>query len=289
MTNPSKQPASMNAADKEQLGKSKRKQSPRRSHGDWAPETDRADPLVLLQEQDQGRLPHLLPIKYGRMMESPFAFLRGSAVIMAADLASTPVSGLDVVLCGDAHLSNFGLFATPERKLVFDVNDFDEAYPGPWEWDLKRLATSAVVAGRNNGFDQKTCRQLARIAVGAYRKAMQEFASMSIMDRWYAQVDASSVVELFAEHDADDAKRAGKAVKKARTRTSAHSLAKLTEEVGGRRQFRNDPPLLVRLAELATDAEKKAAKEQGDVLKYWTAYVSSLQEAFNTTGVSSRT
>ncbi len=132
-------------------GKEKRKLSPRSAHGDWTPALDRPDPISLLQAQDAGRLQHLLPIKYGRMVASPFAFLRGSAVVMASDLAATPTTGLEVVLCGDAHLSNFGVFATPERNLVFDINDFDETYPGPWEWDLKRLAASAVVAGQENG------------------------------------------------------------------------------------------------------------------------------------------
>ncbi len=141
--------------------RSMREKAPRKSHGQWTPSQSRPDPISLLQAQDKGRLQQLLPIKYGRMLESPFAFLRGSAVVMAADLASTPNTGLHAILCGDAHLSNFGIFATPERSMVFDINDFDEAYPGPWEWDLKRLAASAVVAGRGNGFSEKKCRGLA--------------------------------------------------------------------------------------------------------------------------------
>ncbi len=162
-------------------GKNLRKQVPRSSHGDWAPAADRPDPLSLLQQQDKGRLQHLLPIKYGRMMASPFAFLRGSAVVMASDLASSPVSGLKAALCGDAHLSNFGIFATPERDVVFDVNDFDETYPGPWEWDLKRLAASAVVAGRGNGFDDKTCKKLAATVAKSYREGMHRLAAMTIL------------------------------------------------------------------------------------------------------------
>ena len=138
--------------ERQKMGKALRKQVPRSSHGDWTPAPDRPDPIRLLQAQDKGRLQYLLPIKYGRMLASPFAFLRGSAVVMASDLTASPVSGSQVVLCGDAHLANFGIFATPERNLVFDINDFDEAYPGPWEWDLKRLAASAVIAGRDNGF-----------------------------------------------------------------------------------------------------------------------------------------
>jgi uncharacterized protein (DUF2252 family) len=143
------------------MGKGMRKQVPRSDHGHWAPAPDRPDPIDLLQAQDKERLQHLIPIKYGRMLASPFAFLRGSAVVMASDLAARPVVGQNVLLCGDAHLSNFGVFATPERILVFDINDFDETFPGPWEWDIKRLAASAVVAGRDNGFDETTCRQLA--------------------------------------------------------------------------------------------------------------------------------
>ncbi|GAG53349.1 unnamed protein product, partial [marine sediment metagenome] len=159
-------------------GKQLRKQTPRSSHGDWTPADDRPDPVRQLQMQDTGRIQHLVPIKYGRMLESPFAFLRGSAVVMASDLAGSPVTGIEVVLCGDAHLSNFGLYASPERSLVFDINDFDEAYLGPWEWDLKRLAASAVVAGRQNGFSDKTCRRMARTVARSYGMAMGHFAQM---------------------------------------------------------------------------------------------------------------
>ncbi len=162
-------PITQSRSERKSMGRSLRKQAPRSSHGDWAPAPDRPDPIALLQAQDEGRLEHLLPIKYGRMLESPFAFLRGSAVVMAADLATTPTTGIEVVLCGDAHLSNFGVFATPERQLVFDVNDFDETFPGPWEWDLKRLAASAVVAGRQNGFSAKVCRRMAMTIVDTYR------------------------------------------------------------------------------------------------------------------------
>ena len=169
-------------AQRRQKGKARRQEAPRSSHGDWQPAADRPNPLDLLQAQDEGRLQRLLPIKYGRMLASPFAFLRGSAVVMAADLAHTPTSGLQVILCGDAHLSNFGLFASPERRLVFDLNDFDEAFPGPWEWDVKRLATNAAVAGRDNGFSDKTNRSLAQEAVRAYRRAMTHFSEMRTLD-----------------------------------------------------------------------------------------------------------
>ncbi len=266
------------AEDRKAKGKGLRKQVPRSSHRTWAPAADRPDPIDLLQAQDKGRLQYLLPIKYGRMMASPFAFLRGSAVVMAADLQPTPVTGLNTMLCGDAHLSNFGIFATPEREVAFDVNDFDETYPGPWEWDLKRLAASAVVAGRGNGFDDKTNRKLATLVARAYRQAMQSFASMTIMEVWYFHVDASQVVNLFDKYAGKSAKTAKKTVKKARSHTSTHALDKITHLVDGKRQFINTPPLLVRLGDLATDEEKKAAGEQGSVEKVWEEYISSLPE-----------
>ena len=264
--------------DRKAMGKKLRQQVPRSSHGDWAPAADRPDPLDLLQAQDKGRLQYLLPIKYGRMMESPFAFLRGSAVVMAADLQPTPVSGLNTMLCGDAHLSNYGIFATPEREVVFDVNDFDETYPGPWEWDLKRLAASAVVAGRGNGFGDSTNRKLAILVAQAYRRAMARFASMSIMEIWYFHVDASSVVDLFDQYAGKSAKTAKQTVKKARSHTSTHAMDKITEMVDGKRRFVNTPPLLVRLSNLASDEEKKAAGENGNVDKIWEEYKDSVPE-----------
>ncbi len=259
-------------------GKNLRKQVPRSSHGSWSPAADRPDPLSLLQGEDKGRLQELLPIKYGRMMASPFAFLRGSAVVMASDLAPTPVTGLNVALCGDAHLSNFGIFATPERDVVFDVNDFDETYPGPWEWDLKRLAASAVVAGRGNGLDDKRNKKLAATVSKAYRAAMQRLAAMSNLDIWYNQVDASTVVNLFSQHDKKSAKQAQKTVKKARSHTTGHTLDQLTEVVDGKRQIKNNPPLVVRLSDLATEEQKKQAADHGDVEKAWQEYISSLPE-----------
>jgi uncharacterized protein (DUF2252 family) len=227
-------------------GKTLRNEAPRSSHGDWAPAADRPDPISLLEAQDEGRLQHLLPIKYGRMLASPFSFLRGSAVVMAADLADSPTTGLDVVLCGDAHLSNFGLFATPERKLVFDINDFDEVYPGPWEWDLKRLAASAVVAGRGNTFDKKTCRQLAVVVAKTYALAMERFSVASTLGMWYYHVDADAVLKVFeAGSSKKGRKGANKMVGKARTRTQERTLEKLTEVIDGRRKIISNPPLVV--------------------------------------------
>jgi uncharacterized protein (DUF2252 family) len=216
------------------LGKSRRKQTPRSSHAEWAPAPNRRDPLKLLQAQDKGRIPELLPIKYGRMLASPFAFYRGSAVAMASDLASTPVSGLEVIFCGNAHLYNFGIFARPERNLVFDINDFDEVYPGPWEWDIKRLAASAVLLGRENGFSEKVCRQLAMVASRSYREAMQRFSQAAILDVCYFHVDTDSVLELFKKYATKSAKQAKKSVGKAEASTSKKNLAEAHRT--GRRQ-----------------------------------------------------
>jgi uncharacterized protein (DUF2252 family) len=227
----------------QEMGKSKRGQAPRSSHGDWAPAADRPDPISLLQAQDKSRLQHLVPIKYGRMMQSPFAFLRGSAVVMTSDLANTPVTDLEAVLCGDAHISNFGFFASPERQLVFDVNDFDETYPGPWEWDLKRLAASTVVAGRENGFREKECRRLAETVAGTYREAMQRLSQLSTLDMWYYYANAEAVFSSVTSKKGK--KRTRKVITKARSRTQKRTLGKLTQIVDGRRRIVSDPPLLV--------------------------------------------
>ena len=275
MTEPANDQKRLTIEERQAFGKSLRKRLARSSHGEWQPSADRPDPIALLQEQDSGRLENLLPIKYGRMLESPFAFLRGSAVVMASDLAGSPVTGIKVVLCGDAHLSNFGIFATPERNLVFDINDFDEAYPGPWEWDLKRLAASAVVAGRENGFSEKTCRKLARITARTYREAMQRFAQTAILDVWYYHVDVDSVLAVFDKYATSSKKIVKKTVTKARARTTARTFQKLTETVNGKRQFINTPPLVVRLSDLLTQEEKQRVTEQ-DVENAWSEYVQSL-------------
>jgi uncharacterized protein (DUF2252 family) len=264
-------------------GKNLRKQVPRSSHGDWIPAPDRPDPIGLLQAQDEGRLEHLLPIKYGRMLESPFAFLRGSAVVMAADLASTPSTGIDAVLCGDAHLSNFGIFATPERKLVFDINDFDETYPGPWEWDLKRLAASAVVAGRENGFGEKVCRRMAMAIAETYRTAMERFAQMHTLDVWYYHLETDAVLAILeAGSSRKTTKGARKMVKKARSKTHQQTLGKLTRVEAGGRRIISDPPLLVPWREMdfgvdVNDADLRQFAEDA-VERDWTQYLASLPD-----------
>lgn len=226
-------------------GKSLRKNAPRKSHGDWRPAADRPDPLSLLQAQDKTRLEHLLPIKYGRMMTSPFAFLRGSAVVMAADLAETPISGLQAVLCGDAHLSNFGIFASPERRLIFDLNDFDETHPGPWEWDLKRLAASAVVAGRENGFSELENQNLVHNTVRAYDQTLSMFSEMHVLDVWYYHVLAEQFLPILDRVSKRGSKRAQKTIKKASRKTHQQTLEKLTTIDSGERRIITDPPLLV--------------------------------------------
>ncbi len=258
-------------------GKAIREQVPRESHADWSPAADRPDPLKLLQAQDKGRLEHLLPIKYGRMMASPFAFLRGSAVVMAFDLANSPISGIDAVLCGDAHLSNFGIFATPERKLVFNLNDFDEAFPGPWEWDLKRLAASAVVAGRQNGFKDKDNRDLAAGIAKVYRESVEMFAKQPLLDVWYYHVEAEKILTLFDRYSKIGAKYTKKMIKKARTKTQAITLEKISEVIDGKRQFINDPPLLVRLDDLLIEEQKDQFNKQ-HLQNSWIDYISSLPE-----------
>jgi uncharacterized protein (DUF2252 family) len=207
--------------------------------------------VSILAGQIPSRVPELVPIRHERMMTSPFAFFRGGAAVMAADLAGTPVSGLHARLCGDAHLANFGMFASPERALVFDVNDFDETFPGPWEWDLKRLAASLVVAGRENGFTDRQNRKVVVAAVRRYRDAMAAFAEMGNLALWYSRVDADVAVRLWGDQlDSRGRKRLDKSLAKARSRDHLRSLDKLTEVVDGQRRIIADPPVVVPVAML---------------------------------------
>src|SRR5712671_4902329 len=180
-------------ADRRATGRALRKEVPRSSHAEWSPVADRPDPISLLEEQNVSRQAQLVPIRYGRMAASPFGFLRGAAVVMAQDLAATPVTGLAVQVCGDAHLSNFGVYATPERNQVFDVNDFDETLPGPWEWDIKRLSASVIVAGRTNGFTRAMNRQAVVGCVRSYRERVWKYGEMFHIDVWYARIDSESI------------------------------------------------------------------------------------------------
>ncbi len=229
-------------AERYEAGRVLRGDVPRSSHAGWEPPADRPDPIELLEEQAKTRLPELVPIRYGRMASSPFAFLRGSAAVMAADLARTPTSGLRVEACGDCHLMNFGIYATPERNLVFDLNDFDETLPAPFEWDVKRLAASIVVAARSAGFTRKQCAAAARACVASYRSKMLMYAPMAYLDIWYSRLDVDAISQEVTSERA--AKRVAKTVAKARTRTSLGSLEKLTERVDGSLRIREAPPLI---------------------------------------------
>src|SRR5215203_5998969 len=224
---------------REALGKTLRQRVSRSSHMAWQPRSANRDPVALLQAVDRHRLPSLLPIRYGRMLPSPAEFLRGSAAIMAFDLSSTPVTGLPVQLCGDAHLANFGGFATPERRLIFDLNDFDETLPGPWEWDVKRLASSVVVVGRTNGLRDSQCREAVLRAVGVYRSQMRQFAEMRFLDIWYTAIDAEEVVTRLSEPAVSDRLK-----REAHKKTNLGALEKFTEVVGDGYRIKNDPPLV---------------------------------------------
>ncbi|MGZ8741790.1 MAG: DUF2252 domain-containing protein [Nocardioides sp.] len=213
---------------------------------------DRPSPVRVLGAQMPSRVPELVPIRHTRMMATPFTFYRGAAAIMAGDLAGTPVSGLDVRLCGDAHLSNFGIFASPERALLFDINDFDETYPGPWEWDVKRLAASLVVAGRENGFTEEQTRKIVTAAVRRYRDAMKSFADMGNLALWYSRIDVAEAQRLLTDQlDSRFRKRLDKTVAKARSRDHMRSLDKLTEVVDGQRRIIADPPVVLPISQLA--------------------------------------
>ncbi|MEU9702601.1 DUF2252 domain-containing protein [Streptomyces sp. NPDC047981] len=235
-------------AERAEAGKAARKRVPRSSHGRWIPPSQRQDPLRILERQSVDRVPELIPIRYGRMAVSPFAFLRGAAAVMAADLAPQRHTGLTVQLCGDAHLLNFGVYASPERALLFDVNDFDETLPGPFEWDVKRLAASVAVAALQNGTSKAKARQAAVVVGEAYREAMRRLASLGELAVWYERIDADDLAPLVRRN-----RRATfeNRLAKARRRTSLQALGKLTAlDEQGVRQIVDDPPLLERAADL---------------------------------------
>lgn len=234
--------------ERAQIGRAARERVPRKSQGRWAPAVDRPDPVTLLVEQESTRVPGLLPLRHERMGASALAFYRGTAVIMANDLGADPNSGLQVQLCGDAHLSNFGLFAAPDRVPIFDVNDFDETQPGPFEWDVKRLCASFVLAARHNGVAADQATDAASEAARQYRLSMIKYAGMTELDIWYDRVDPSTL-QAWAQRTVGRVgeKDMRKSIAKAQTRTSWTAISKLTEEVGGHRQFIDQPPLVVRV------------------------------------------
>ena len=250
----------LTVAERVARGKAARAEVPRSSHAVFEPNADRPSPTDLLERQAQTRVPELVPIRYGRMLVSPFTFYRGAALIMANDLAATPRSGLNVQCCGDAHLSNFGAFASPERRLVFDVNDFDETHPGPWEWDVKRLVVSMLIAARDNGFSRKQQDQIVLTTVGEYRNSMRTFAGMCNLDVWYAHLDVDTAIsDVMAQFKPTKAverqlARTEKNIAKARTRDNMFAFGKLTEVVDGEVRIVDQSPLIVPIAKLTGDA-----------------------------------
>jgi uncharacterized protein (DUF2252 family) len=249
-------------------GRKARAEVPRSSHAEFAPVADRPDPVKLLEGEDASRVVELLPIRYGRMAVSAFTFFRGAALLMASDLAATPRSGLTVQICGDAHLANFGLFASPERRLVFDINDFDETLPGPWEWDIKRLATSLEVAGRDNGYSTKQRRSIVLAAVAAYRQAMAGFAEKTALEVWYAHADEAAIHARFDEAAANvrklghRRKRTARTMAKARTKDNLGALGRFAGGQDGRPQIVADPPLIVPLRDLIEDGTDTAELQE---------------------------
>ena len=260
--------------EREARGKAARAEVKRRTQGAYEPAPDRPDPVDVLERQAASRVSELVPIRYGRMLVSPFTFYRGAAAVMAADLAASPDSGLRVQLCGDAHLSNFGGFASPDRELVFDINDFDETLPGPWEWDVKRLVASLAVGGRDRGFNDGERREVVLRTVGEYRTAMRSFADMSNLDVWYSRLDGAVIRSRWAPGKRDE-KRLGKIARKATTKDSMRALSKLTHRVDGRLRIVSDPPLIVPFDELVpADEFERLDKELRSLFR---AYGRTLQ------------
>lgn len=248
-------PKTATAEERRNAGKCARERAPRSSHGRWAPAADRPDPIAILEQQATTRVPALVPIRYGRMLQTPFAFFRGAAAVMAADLDGTPDAGQRVQLCGDAHLSNFGLFASPERDLLFDLNDFDETLPGPWEWDLKRLSASALIAARQNGHDEEAQANAARTAASVYRQSMRTFAEQKNLEVWYAKLDVDALLTQMASNGADAGRLTllQKGAAKARRKDSLKAFNRLTAVVDGKPCIISDPPLIVPLHQLAEE------------------------------------
>jgi uncharacterized protein (DUF2252 family) len=248
------------ARERHEFGRSRRSVVPRTTLANFVADEHRPDPVGLLESQDKSRIADLVPIRYRRMLASPFAFFRGAALIMACDLAGHEHTGLDVQLCGDAHLSNFGLFASPERSLVFDINDFDETLPGPWEWDVKRLVASLAVAARANGFESSARELVAGACARAYRERMQALAAMRELDVWYAHTTIDDALEDSV--DPKYARAIRRTASEAESRDNLQALAKLTEVLDGRRRLVSDPPLLVPIGELVGEAEALRHEQQ---------------------------
>ncbi|MGY4955599.1 DUF2252 domain-containing protein [Streptomyces nigrescens] len=251
------------AQERAEQGRALRSEVPRSRHAEFEPTASRADPVDLIERQSAVRVPELVPIRYGRMLESPFRFYRGAAAIMAADLATTPSTGLRTQLCGDAHLLNFRLLASPERHLMFDINDFDETLPGPWEWDVKRLAASFAIAGRGNGFSESVRAGIVRAACASYRDRMRQYADQRTLEVWYAHADMADIQAEEAQ-ELGSRGRAGlsRIIAEARTHDTVQAFRKLTRKSGGQVRFAADPPLIVPLDDLLPDVERDQLEEQ---------------------------
>jgi uncharacterized protein (DUF2252 family) len=260
--------ASLSAKERAALGRARRERAPRSSHSVLDADLRQANPVDLLAEQAESRVAELVPVRHGRMLQSPFAFFRGAALIMAADLHRTPRSGLTVQVCGDAHLSNFGAFGSPERKLLFDINDFDETLPGPWEWDVKRLAASFEIAGRELGFDRHDRRSVVLAVAREYREGMRRAASMSTLGAWYAHMDIDDVLTWVSEEvrakrlGRKEAKEAAQDVARARSRDSRRQFAKRIAEIDGQLRIVADPPLIVPIEDLVPAGSGRERSEQ---------------------------
>ncbi len=237
------------STERRAMGKALREKAPLEQHGEWHPAPDRRNPVDILEESNVGRVPDLVPIRYGRMLSSPFAFLRGSAALMAYDLAQTPTSGIRLQACGDCHLANFGLFATPERNLVFDLNDFDETLPAPWEWDIKRLAASFVVAGRAVGISDGNGKDAVRAMAESYRSHLRDFSEMRVLDVWYSRLDDKTLIAAAPSVKAREYRE--RIAAKARASVTEYVFPRITDEIGGHRRIVDQPPLVFHLKEQA--------------------------------------
>ena len=249
-------------------GRAERESVPLEAHEEWAPPDDRPDPVGILEAQDAVRVPELVPIRHGRMIVSPFTFYRGSAAIMAWDLSVTPTTGLRVQCCGDAHLSNFGVFAAPDRRVVFDLNDFDETLPAAFEWDVKRLVASFVVAARANGHRRKEQRAAARAAAAAYRTTMAKAPNMRFLDVWYTRIDADQLIaEITARSDKAAVKAVRKALAKAQKKTSLGSLDKFAEKVDGGYKIKQLPPVIERPPEVRPPSSSRSSRRGSPAMR----------------------
>lgn len=257
-------------------GRARRSAAPRGEQGAWEPASDRPDPLTLLEEQDRSRRADLVPIRHGRMAVSAFAFYRGAAAIMASDLATTPRSGLEVQACGDAHLSNFGIFASPERRLLFDVNDFDETLRGPWEWDLKRLAASAAVAAEELGAPRRFVQDIVESCAATYRSAMHAFADTDPLEVWYTRLTAPAIAAAMSRVSRSARRQTRAGIAHARTRTSLQALKKLAIRDGNQIRFASDPPVLVPVHDLLEGSD--AARAAEEVRQFYKGYQDSLSD-----------